>query len=93
MKDNMKIPCGVADSDFGEMKMTMKKTARLVLSLAALAGCENLGIGFGDGQDAAPAPRPFRAATFNMRTDCTADRGRHDWTNRVPLIEIGRAHV
>ena len=64
----------------------MKKTAILALSLAALAGCEKPGIVFGDGPDAAPAPKPFRAATFNMRTDCTADRGRHDWTNRVPLI-------
>jgi endonuclease/exonuclease/phosphatase family metal-dependent hydrolase len=70
----------------------MKKTAILVLVLAALAGCDKLGIGgfrSAAPADAAPAaaePKPFRAATFNMRTDCTADRGKHDWTNRVPLI-------
>lgn len=30
------------------------------------------------------APRPFRIATFNMRTDC--DKGEHAWTNRLPLV-------
>ena len=50
----------------------------LTALLAAVCGCSH------PDTSAGVAPRPFRVATFNMRTDC--DKGEHAWTNRAPLV-------
>ena len=62
------------------------KNETILLAMAAglmMAGCFCTRTG---ATGEAAEPKPFRVATFNMRTDTIADRGKHDWTNRVPLI-------
>ena len=46
------------------------------MALAIALGCSH--------PDRVSAQRPFRIATFNMRTDC--DKGEHAWVNRLPLV-------
>ena len=50
----------------------------LSVLLATAHGCSHRDIA--DGR----MPRPFRIATFNMRTDC--DKGERAWLNRLPLV-------
>ena len=52
--------------------------AALAVLLTALSGCSHPDLA----EDA--TSRPFRVATFNMRTDC--DKGEHAWTNRAGLV-------
>lgn len=33
-----------------------------------------------------PSGKPFVISSFNMRTDCGADKGERTWTNRLPRI-------
>lgn len=47
-----------------------------LMALAIALGCSH--------PDSVSARRPFRIATFNMRTDC--DKGVRAWTNRLPLV-------
>lgn len=54
------------------------RVAVLSALLAATCGCSH------PDTAADAVPRPFRVATFNMRTDC--DKGEHAWTNRLPLV-------
>ena len=48
----------------------------VLMALAIALGCSH--------PDSVSARRPFRIATFNMRTDC--DKGEHAWVNRLPLV-------
>ncbi len=48
----------------------------VLMALAIALGCSH--------PDSVSAQRPFRIATFNMRTDC--DKGEHAWVNRLPLV-------
>ena len=50
----------------------------LLATLTVSSGCSH------SDTAADASPRPFRIATFNMRTDC--DKGEHAWTNRLPLV-------
>ena len=59
------------------MKIAIRVSVLSAL-LAAVCGCHR------PDTAADASPRPFRIATFNMRTDC--DKGEHAWTNRLPLV-------
>ena len=42
---------------------------------------------------ASRAEKPFVVCSFNMRTDCGADKGELTWTNRLPrILKIIESH-
>ena len=61
----------------------MKKL--LMISAAAMAAVLS-GSCLADADNARSAGKPFAICSFNMRTDCGADKGELTWTNRLPRI-------
>ena len=66
-------------------KETMKMKKLLMISAAAMAVVLS-GSCLADADNARSAGKPFVISSFNMRTDCGADKGELTWTNRLPRI-------
>ena len=74
---------GISSKEAQKMKrlLTIGMMAGLGSLVSTLAlGCQS------DAAVAGCAEKPFTVCSFNMRTDCGADKGDLTWTNRLPRV-------